>query len=146
MSIGEEVQHAMFQSPAALSGPRETPRDPATHLTRRRHSTSLIFLTNQVLPLLLLASTFLSKHFNENPHISHSASFNQTISVNVIENLLRETQKRLHNLSVACIRYRCHIFLYTVQRFSFMSSSPHCQQRWHTLRVCLYFIRTLRTR
>ncbi|XP_046613786.1 GATOR complex protein Iml1 isoform X1 [Neodiprion virginianus] len=37
--------HDMFQSPAALVG--VPPRDPASHLTRRRHSTSLIFLTNQ---------------------------------------------------------------------------------------------------
>ncbi|XP_018377283.1 PREDICTED: DEP domain-containing protein 5 isoform X2 [Trachymyrmex cornetzi] len=37
--------HDMFQSPTALGG--VPPRDPASHLTRRRHSTSLIFLTNQ---------------------------------------------------------------------------------------------------
>jgi len=32
-------QHDMFQSPTALGG--VPPRDPASHLTRRRHSTSL---------------------------------------------------------------------------------------------------------
>ncbi|KAK0075042.1 hypothetical protein PV326_011929 [Microctonus aethiopoides] len=35
----------MFQSPTALTA--VPPRDPGSHLTRRRHSTSLIFLTNQ---------------------------------------------------------------------------------------------------
>ncbi|XP_043269598.1 GATOR complex protein Iml1 isoform X3 [Venturia canescens] len=34
-------------SPTAMGGTRENTRDPATHLTRRRHSTSLITLTNQ---------------------------------------------------------------------------------------------------
>lgn len=43
--MGRGIQHDMFQSPTALGG--VPPRDPASHLTRRRHSTSLIFLTNQ---------------------------------------------------------------------------------------------------
>lgn len=49
--MGRDIQHDMFQSPTALGG--VPPRDPASHLTRRRHSTSLIFLTNQVHPPLL---------------------------------------------------------------------------------------------
>lgn len=43
---GPESQHDVFQSPTALGG--VPPRDPASHLTRRRHSTSLVSLTNQV--------------------------------------------------------------------------------------------------
>uniref|UniRef100_V9IIG2 Uncharacterized protein n=1 Tax=Apis cerana TaxID=7461 RepID=V9IIG2_APICE len=41
----------MFQNPSTLGGVSQ--RDPASHLTRRRHSTSLIVLTNQVYPRIL---------------------------------------------------------------------------------------------
>ncbi|XP_011699587.1 PREDICTED: DEP domain-containing protein 5 isoform X2 [Wasmannia auropunctata] len=47
--------HDMFQSPTALGG--VPPRDPASHLTRRRHSTSLIFLTNQERHVVNTAAT-----------------------------------------------------------------------------------------
>ncbi|KYN45026.1 DEP domain-containing protein 5, partial [Trachymyrmex septentrionalis] len=43
-AVGKERRKS---SPTALGG--VPPRDPASHLTRRRHSTSLIFLTNQTL-------------------------------------------------------------------------------------------------